>query len=106
VGLLIATPAAAQSWWGWLDNLSGPGPFWGLDFDIRLVCAMERQRLPETMAEIQLASRFLTTLTPLLPTDNDKEKARSFVATLDGLGANLAKISGTDRTKIGADLEA
>ena len=34
--LLIAAPAHA--WWGWLDDLSGPGRFRGPQFEFRLVC--------------------------------------------------------------------
>lgn len=37
VCLLIA-PTPAQAWWGWLEELSGPGKFSGPQFEFRLVC--------------------------------------------------------------------
>ncbi len=36
--LLLLTPASAHAWWGWLDDLSGPGKFKGRRFDVRLMC--------------------------------------------------------------------
>jgi hypothetical protein len=40
LGLFVAMlmPAPAFAWFGWLDKLSGAGPFWGLLFDVRAVC--------------------------------------------------------------------
>jgi hypothetical protein len=38
LALQLAVPSPAHAWWGWLDNLSGPGPWWGPEFDFRLVC--------------------------------------------------------------------
>jgi hypothetical protein len=36
--LVIMMPAPAHAWFGWLDNLSGPGPFVGDEIEIRLAC--------------------------------------------------------------------
>ena len=38
--LSFLTPAPAHALWGggWLERLSGPGPFWGHVFDARLLC--------------------------------------------------------------------
>jgi hypothetical protein len=36
--LLLLAPAPAHAWWGWLDDLSGPGRFRGPQFEFRLVC--------------------------------------------------------------------
>jgi hypothetical protein len=33
-----ATAHAARSWWGWLEELSGPGPFMGTLYSIPVVC--------------------------------------------------------------------
>ena len=41
VFLLIA-PAPAQAWWGWLDELSGPGPWMFGDLQYRIVCIEDR----------------------------------------------------------------
>src|SRR5262249_46320276 len=35
---VLLSPAPAHAWWGWLDELSGPGRFRGPQFDFRLVC--------------------------------------------------------------------
>jgi hypothetical protein len=37
----IGTARPAQAWWEFIEAFSGPGPFWGPDLDIRLVCIME-----------------------------------------------------------------
>jgi len=34
----LAAPAPAQAWWEWIDQLSGPGPFIGWDFQWRVKC--------------------------------------------------------------------
>ena len=34
----MIAPANAHAWWGWLDDLSGPGRFRGPQFEFRLVC--------------------------------------------------------------------
>ena len=38
--LSLVTPTPALALWGggWLERLSGPGPFWGNVFDLRLLC--------------------------------------------------------------------
>ena len=49
----LATPAPAQAWWEWLDQLSGPGPFTGWDFQWRVKC------IPDTRvgaADLSLAN--------------------------------------------------
>src|SRR6267142_1035934 len=35
---LVLAPAPAQAWWGWLDDLSGPGRFRGPLFEFRIIC--------------------------------------------------------------------
>jgi hypothetical protein len=40
--MTMLTPTNALAWFGWLDSLTGPGPFWGLLFDVRAVCFGER----------------------------------------------------------------
>jgi hypothetical protein len=36
--VLIAAPTPAHAWFGWLDKMSGPGPYKGLLVETRLVC--------------------------------------------------------------------
>ena len=46
LGLMLAlclaieasAPAPASAWFGWVDRWSGPGKFWGLLYEMRLVC--------------------------------------------------------------------
>jgi hypothetical protein len=56
---LLIRPAPAQAWFGWLDDLSGPGPFWGAEFDFRLVCFMEKAPWSESIAAMQVANALL-----------------------------------------------
>lgn len=39
---LVLAPRPAHAWLGWLDNLSGPGQFWGMALDYRFLCLMHR----------------------------------------------------------------
>lgn len=45
-GLIVQllVPSTAHAWWGWLDELSGPGPFRGIQFDARLACFGDQPR--------------------------------------------------------------
>ena len=38
VAVWPATAHAARSWWGWLEELSGPGPFIGQMYSTPVVC--------------------------------------------------------------------
>jgi hypothetical protein len=38
LGIQLILPAPAQAWWGWWDELSGAGPFQGLEIEARLAC--------------------------------------------------------------------
>jgi hypothetical protein len=59
--LIGASPAHA--WWDWLDDLSGPGPFNGVQLDFRVLCVMNQPSLLE--ANLALARGQALTL-PLL----------------------------------------
>jgi hypothetical protein len=61
---LLIRPAPAQAWFGWLDDLSGPGPFWGAEFDFRLVCFMEKAPWSESIAAMQVATETIRPLNP------------------------------------------
>ena len=41
VVMQLAAPAPAHAWWEWLDQLSGPGPFTGVDVQWRVKCITE-----------------------------------------------------------------
>jgi hypothetical protein len=51
--LLLVVPAPAQAWFGWLDNLSGPGPFNGAEFDFKLLCFMDQPSWQQAVAAKQ-----------------------------------------------------
>ena len=53
--MLVALPAPAAAWWEFLEELSGPGRFFGWDVDLRLFCLNDKfdparagQDTPET----------------------------------------------------------
>jgi hypothetical protein len=62
LGIQLIRPAPAQAWWGWWDELSGVGPFQGLEFETRLYCFGQNQRPPDAgltrSAAEQVASAF------------------------------------------------
>ena len=41
----LTAPTPALAWFGWLDEWSGPGPFWGQSYDVRLACFGNRLNL-------------------------------------------------------------
>jgi hypothetical protein len=42
----LLTPAPAQAWYEWIDQLSGPGPFNGIDLQYRVACAQASNVAP------------------------------------------------------------
>jgi hypothetical protein len=56
--LVLATlvfPAPAHAWFGWLDNLSGPGPFHSKQVELRLVCFGEKSPIPDLSRQLRVA---------------------------------------------------
>ena len=60
--LVLMVPAPAHAWFGWLDNLSGPGPFHGLEFDVRLACFMDQPTWSQAAAATTVVKSFTETL--------------------------------------------
>jgi len=57
---LLLLPAPAHAWWGWLDDLSGPGKFKGPQFVFRLFCFGEQtevKRLTEDLKNADALTR-------------------------------------------------
>jgi hypothetical protein len=42
VGLLLMLPGRAHAWWDFIEQLSGPGPFYGWDVEVRLFCVVDK----------------------------------------------------------------
>jgi hypothetical protein len=62
--LVACVPREALAFWGWIEELSGPGPYWGFQFPFdRLVCIVK----PDG-AGVATSSRFGSS-----GTDKDKE---------------------------------
>ena len=64
----LAAPAPAQAWWEWLDQLSGPGPFTGWDFQWRVKCIPDA---PNAVTDLSLAN---------IASDGQRKVARIFGA--------------------------
>src|SRR5690348_10741667 len=60
-GYLLLFAAPAQAWFGWLDNLSGAGPFNGLQIEVKLACYMDQR--PEDARLALLTANTLTRVT-------------------------------------------
>jgi len=79
LGLMLAlclvheasAPAPALAWFGWLDEWSGPGKFWGLLYEMRLVCFGPDSGIVEVVAAYQRAQQSTQlVLTPPEKPDN------------------------------------
>src|SRR5947199_90795 len=55
--LLVLVPAPAQAWFGWLDNLSGPGPFNGAEFDYKFLCFLNQPSRQQAFSDAAAFSR-------------------------------------------------
>jgi hypothetical protein len=58
LGIQLILPLPAQAWWGWWDELSGAGPFWGWELETRLACFGQNKPKP-TSALGQAAAEHL-----------------------------------------------
>jgi hypothetical protein len=67
VGSQLLAPPRADAWFGWLDKYSGPGPFKGVLFDLRVWCLGDDsgvRRLEEARNAAESASVALRALIP------------------------------------------
>jgi hypothetical protein len=58
--LMMLLPSPAFAWFGWLDKLSGAGPFWGLLFDVRAVCFGQEYDGPKLLDALATVERART----------------------------------------------
>ena len=69
--LLLLTPASAHAWWGWLDDLSGPGRFYGQQYEVRVACFGDEFKANEDLKSLLLSAKLLTSRLPARPTPDD-----------------------------------
>jgi hypothetical protein len=91
---VLMSVSPAHAWWDWLDDLSGPGPFNGIQFDFKVLCAMDRPSLVEAnMATanaktltLQLLRNFVNNLPKSgdadLPKNGEAEKRKKAVTDI------------------------
>jgi len=91
--VMTPAPVAAQrvDWWGWLDHLSGPGPFKGTVLDFRLVCFGPESPAKRLAARLTEARQLTTAV---VPGDDNGPFARA-KAAWDELLAELARTAVT-----------
>ena len=53
--LVLLKPTPAQAWFGWLDEWSGPGGWFGVLIDVRLVCFGPPIDMPATREQMTRA---------------------------------------------------
>jgi hypothetical protein len=71
VAILLLTPASAHAWWAWLDDLSGPGRFYGQQLEVRLACFGDEFKANEDLKRLLLSAKLLTSRLPARPTPDD-----------------------------------
>jgi len=73
LGFQLILPPPAQAWWGWWDQLSGAGPFQGLEIEARLACFGQATSHPGedgTLAMIQRQFDYELSVMRANPSDN------------------------------------
>jgi hypothetical protein len=66
--LQLLTPAPAQAWFGWLDKLSGPGPFLTWDLEYRVFCVDDSRANVENVSLSNIRSEKLQRVARVLGT--------------------------------------
>jgi hypothetical protein len=73
-GFQLLTPAPASAFWRWIDEWSGPGPFNGVGFQMRLICIKDvpaTRAVPEVEVDPATLSRAEKTVRVLLAAVGD-----------------------------------
>lgn len=99
--LQLGAPMPAQAWFGWLDHLSGPGPFKGAEFDFRLMCFVDVPHWTEAAAASQAAFTILDQRqaargtwersNPTLPANSVVGRAAQSTAAAAGAAAQVGR---------------
>jgi hypothetical protein len=69
LGIQLILPAPAHAWWGWWDELSGAGPFRGLEIEARIACFGEATPHPARDGTLAMIQRQFDYETSVLRTD-------------------------------------
>ena len=69
LGVQLIRPTPAQAWWGWWDELSGAGPFRGLEIEARVACFGEATPHPARDGTLALIQRQFDYEASVLRTD-------------------------------------
>src|SRR5262245_54652950 len=87
VQLMIASPAHA--WWGWLDELSGPGPWMFVDGRYRIYCVQDGKVAASDRSSKNLPAEDMRSL-------NSFDKPVRWLAAIGGVGCVLPSQWGTN----------
>jgi hypothetical protein len=87
--LLIVIPQPAYAWFDWIDYLSGPGPFNGLEFDYRVVC-LRQQPAPTSEALAGTLLGYSRQIGSLKPPEALKQIFNDISDKLNTLGTDVA----------------
>ena len=75
-------PAPAFAWFDWLDQLSGPGPFSGADFEAKFLCVMKRPSAALAVNTVNAAienTRFVATQLSARPRELDDQNNKQAI---------------------------
>jgi hypothetical protein len=89
VVLQLAAPKAAFAWWDYIEQLSGPGPLRGFDYEARLICLAKQQGV-QGLENVDVA------VAGLIHTFCDVEPNQRRVLSLD-FGVRYVRRSGDPR---------
>jgi hypothetical protein len=102
--LSVMTPVRAHAWFGVLDRLSGPGPFYGALYDVRVACLGRAFTEPDalelalTRAGMMSARVVAPTNTPLIDVQLAAARAawQGFQSAIDTAMGTFPALSDTD----------
>jgi hypothetical protein len=94
---LLFTPVSAQAWWGWLDDLSGPGKFRGPQFNVRIVCFGEESEAKRLVDGLKNANA-VTAKLPLGKPGLTPVRKADVAAMADAWHELLASVNGVQLT--------
>jgi ABC-type sugar transport system substrate-binding protein len=102
---LLIGPAPAQAWFGWLDDLSGPGPFWGQQYEVRIACfGGDTDKVTRYLDDLLFTAKLLT-LEVVKNDNNSFEKAQKAWGNFAAAIAEAHALSPKDTKEFAAALK-